>query len=87
MDDMTRANAAQSPDAVAVEIMLHPKLSQEEKQRRLTALAVEVKIAVNGGRCPECGSTAPKEDNGLKPTDFDYGLLCPECGESWCPNV
>lgn len=84
---MTRTNAPKTPDAMAVEIMLNPELTGAEKQRRLTALAQEVTAAVNGGSCPECGSMAPKEDNGLRPTDYEYSLLCPDCGESWSPNA
>jgi hypothetical protein len=37
--------------------------------------------------CPDCGSTAPKEDNDLPQTDPEYSLLCPDCGESWSPNL
>jgi hypothetical protein len=81
------ANSQVSFDQLAVQVLLS-KGSQAQKQRLLKELSAQVTAAVHKTHaCPDCGSTAPKEDNGIPPSDFDYSLLCLDCGESWSPNV
>lgn len=86
---MRQAHEKSQPtlDQLAAQILLSNR-SQGQKQRLLKGLAAEVTAAVHKTHeCPQCGSTSPKEDNGLPSSDFDYSLLCPDCGESWSPNA
>jgi len=76
-----------TPDQLAIDILLSNR-TQERKQQLLTGLANEVTAAVHlAYPCPECGSTRPKETNELPSTDYEYSVLCLDCGQSWSPNA
>lgn len=66
-------------DQLAVRLLL------ENDQRGLERLSRAVRDAIECRYpCPACGSREPKEDNGLRPSDPNYTLLC-ACGEQFEP--
>jgi DNA-directed RNA polymerase subunit RPC12/RpoP len=69
-------------DQMAVTIMLDNRLTERQRQAKLTALLHSVQETL-GCRCPECGAGKDAvEDNGAA-HEADLAYLCRSCGHQW----